>query len=79
MPPPLPPRKAEVGRAWQLAAAAEINKPRGSWMDRVQSAWDEVVQLWVLAVGRGHEDGAAAGGQTFRQWTGGGGLQEPAW
>lgn len=45
VPPLLPPRKAEVGRAWQLAAAAEINKPRGSWMDRVQSAWDEVVQL----------------------------------
>lgn len=34
--PLLPPHKAEVGRAWQLVAAAEINKHQGSWMDRVQ-------------------------------------------
>lgn len=33
--PVIPPHKAEVGRAWRLAAAAEINKHWGFWLDRV--------------------------------------------
>lgn len=37
----LPPHKAEVGRAWQLAAAAEINKPGAPGWTGCRSAWDE--------------------------------------
>lgn len=33
--PVIPLHKAEVGRVWQLVAAAEINKHQGSCMDRV--------------------------------------------
>lgn len=32
----LPPHKAEVGRAWQLLAATEINKGQGAWMKGVR-------------------------------------------
>lgn len=48
MPPPFPPHKAEVGRTWQLVAAVKINRHRGSWMDGVQKAWDEVCSYECL-------------------------------
>lgn len=30
------PQRAEVGRTWQLVAAAEINNSQGSWIKEVR-------------------------------------------
>lgn len=57
-PPPCSSRQAEVGRAWQLVAAAEINKQQGSWMDRGAEALG-----MSGCCGKSHEDRAAAGVQ----------------